>query len=85
MKHLITSDSTRLDFTFKDFLIKCVDALGNDDSQCSSTQQPGSQYSHQLQLLLQKPAPYQHMHIQKDQRSRLIDNIIWIQQNNGEL
>lgn len=57
MKHLITLDSTRLDFTFKDFLIKCVDALGNDDSQCSSTQQPSSQYSHQLQLLLQNQ-PY---------------------------
>lgn len=44
-------------FTFKDFLIKCVDALGDDDRQGGSTQQPGSQHGHQLQLLLQKNSP----------------------------
>lgn len=46
----------RRPFTFEELLIKCVDALGNDDGQCGSAQQPGPQDGHQLQLLLHSRA-----------------------------
>lgn len=43
-------------FTFEELLIKCVDALGDDDGQSGSAQQPGPQDGHQLQLLLHSRA-----------------------------
>lgn len=40
--------------TFEDLLIKDVDPFRDNNSQCSPTEQPGSQHSDQLQLLLRK-------------------------------
>lgn len=51
--------------TFEELLIECVDALGNDDGQGGSAQQPGPQDGHQLQLLLQTDGP-----VQTDRRRR---------------
>lgn len=51
---VLEGNTVWMNFTFKDFFIKCVDPLRNDDSQCSPTQQPCSQHSDQLQLFLQK-------------------------------